>query len=262
MGCIHAGELSDLCYYYLVEMGYLLDPCVRQAFGIIAYYRFKDDVFIIFQTDGDTVQACIAAIQHRAKYFVVTEDKISSTSVDMLDITLSKTNSWIKSGLLHVSHFVKPSAIGKYLSSDSVHPSSTHMGWPLARVSHFKLCNTDIHGYYDSCVKFHNKLSRDSPGHVALQWFKRRFLGLDVFQKPFHEKVPCTYVAVPFSRVWNGAGLNRCLKSVYDDHAALISDFTDLPMLASIAWSKAQANLLQTLHTTWKRAYINGRRQG
>ena len=262
MGCIHSGDLSDLCFYVLVECGYILDPGIREALGIVAYFRFKDDILLVMNCDEDGVQECVESIRQRAEYFIVTIDEISTTSVDMLDITLSKDRSWISSGLLHISHYVKPTATGKFLSSDSVHPRSTHLGWPLARIPHFKLCNTTKHDYYESCVKFYNKLARDSPGHSALQGFKYRFLGIQPQSQDFALKPHCTYIAIPFSRVWRGAGFANFLRSVFADHEPLIEKFTSLPMLANIAWCKAGQNLFDTLFMTWKRANTNGRRQG
>lgn len=256
MGCIHNGDVGDLCDYVLVELGFILDPRVRESFGIISYTHFKDDLLLIIDNSLDVVYDCIGDIQQRAQYFTATVDEVSIESVEMLDVTLSKTTSWHNSDVLRVSHFVKPTAVGQFRFSDSCHPRSTHNGWPLARLPHFKLTNTCMSDYKDGCILFHNKLANHDPGHNALQRFRNRVLGLDVCGSKDSDGIPRAYVAVPFSHACRGANFNGVLASVHNKHAELLAIAeTSVPMLANVAWSKAATNLLTKVYGTWKCAY-------
>lgn len=47
MGLRHSGEITDASFYNLVEKGFIARPEVLQAFGIIHYSRYRDNLLIL-----------------------------------------------------------------------------------------------------------------------------------------------------------------------------------------------------------------------
>ena len=56
MGLIFAGELSDSCYYAMVEFPWLEQIGVQDEHHIEFYRRFRDDKLLIVSEDFDGVR--------------------------------------------------------------------------------------------------------------------------------------------------------------------------------------------------------------
>ena len=62
---------------------------------------------------------------------------ISSTSVNYLNLNLSKGERWQATGKLDVKPFVKPTKQGIILHSSSMHHPTVHASWPLGQYLDF-----------------------------------------------------------------------------------------------------------------------------
>ncbi len=48
MGLICSGEVSDATLYFLCETWFVDSPEIRAEFGLVGYWRFKDDIMLDF----------------------------------------------------------------------------------------------------------------------------------------------------------------------------------------------------------------------
>ena len=51
MGMTMSGDVSDLCFYYFVEDGFIDSDVPRREYGVLFYARFKDDFVVIGESE-------------------------------------------------------------------------------------------------------------------------------------------------------------------------------------------------------------------
>ena len=144
MGLIISDQIANTSLYVLGERDFALDATVQRAAGILAYFRYMDD--LLFITDGKPFSEGFYdfwfEFQRRiAPYKIVCS--VSSHSMTFLELQITKQGDFHHSGHLQFWAERKESAIGQPLSHASDHPISVHMSWPYSlqrRMSN--LCST------------------------------------------------------------------------------------------------------------------------
>jgi hypothetical protein len=136
MGLPHSGAVADTSLRNLMEKGFVDSPSILARYDIYAYYRFKDDIFIIAKTRTGA-RAFVVELMKNSKYYAIKVESVSSTSCKMLDLRI-----WWD-GFFHTKVEIKDTAMGMPLSHESNHPSTIHYNWPKAYIQRlFSLCTT------------------------------------------------------------------------------------------------------------------------
>ena len=179
MGMICSDEISSINFYCLAERPFLLVPSIREQFGIVEYFRYKDDLLIFTSGDSDLQAHLLESLGEAAQHFKLKRDKACKYSVDMLDCTLSKGGSltggqWASTGLLDISIFVKNTSQMVPLCSSSMHHPSLHMAWPSARLKHFYALCSGRKPYRYACNRFVDTMRYMLPLHPWLLFHGQR----------------------------------------------------------------------------------------
>ena len=80
MGLIHSGCLSDLAFNRVVE-----SRINFAEVGIRAYYRFRDDIFLVADSKQHVEAALVSIRRLASPHWVVTAERPSAYSASMLD---------------------------------------------------------------------------------------------------------------------------------------------------------------------------------
>ena len=143
MGLPGAGEISDAALLSMAELPYATDPEVQKKFGIHEYLRFKDDIFIVFDSPNKVIGEWLRNFRQRTRFFVIEMDKLSSSGVVMLDTFVSKGLGFESTGHLDPDLYEKPSSIKLPLSRFSAHNPAIHHHWPGGQIHRYKpLCSS------------------------------------------------------------------------------------------------------------------------
>lgn len=132
MGLRHSSSICDAAFFALCEKPWSLKPVVQNKFRIVMYYRFKDDVFILWLHHGDitTFSNWFYSLQKRAEpVFTMKCVEFSRTSVTMLAVVVERSK------VAHSRFATKPRPLsndGPMLSVHSGHPWHVHLSWPLS----------------------------------------------------------------------------------------------------------------------------------
>ena len=130
MGLIASGDLADAAFYHRVEAPFATAAHIHDLYGIIAYFRFKHDIFIIGSVRSNT-REFIWEMQRRAGYFTIELDTINSTQIRYLELLVTKG---VLSQRFLVTPTWKPTSLGIPLCTTSTHPFSTHRSWPISMI--------------------------------------------------------------------------------------------------------------------------------
>ena len=127
MGLVHSGELADLCLHVRVERDFVCVDSFRQQYGLIRYYRFKDDVLTIMR-DSSCVLPFFHEYARRAGYYKVELEDVSGHLARYLDISIVRAG-----GTYTIRPFFKETTLNSTpLSVSSAHAPHVHGSWPLA----------------------------------------------------------------------------------------------------------------------------------
>jgi hypothetical protein len=126
MGLQHSSELANLTLLLLVEEGFAISRIVQERFGIVCYFRYFDDTFIV-----SARPSLFDSFYRRYKIEcgcvtpeIVERDK---PAVDVLNMRVC-----IRGSALHTYTIFKPSSLNVPLMSDSSHPPTSIDGpWGL-----------------------------------------------------------------------------------------------------------------------------------
>ena len=133
-GLPHAGDLCDLLFWRAVERALISLPAIRSAYGVLEYFRFRDDMAILSSLPQDHPTICkfVKILQGKAKKlgYIIKEEEVG-TSVPFLDTTVSIVDQTVV-----VEPFVKPNAIYNVpLCRSSGHAAHVHDSWPQAQIA-------------------------------------------------------------------------------------------------------------------------------
>ena len=126
----------------VMERQYILKQEVERERHIKAYFRHRDDIFLI-ASDGN---GNLGTVAKHWKHVAVTSKSpsliegwiVSSETVVCLDTELYKGPRWKSMGKLDSRTHIKPSSLGVPLSPLSSHPKWVHNWWPLGEIRRFE----------------------------------------------------------------------------------------------------------------------------
>ena len=249
MGLMCSGEISDWTFFADAEENFVLDEGVRTRFGIVLYLRFKDDIFVVLEAEDDVVTTFLEEFQALAGDFVLKLDADSTSSVEMLDLTISKGARWSRSGVLDTAVYIKPTANGIPLSSESFHAPSVH-SWPLERIKHFFRISSAIGAAKATSRSFLAKLLKHDPLHPVAIRAESAIRGSSRACCDFVKRTrPSSWLPLAYSPVWARAGLTHTLNSLHEQlPASLKGDTIQFPSIG-IAWSLGGKHLYRRVQS-------------
>ena len=68
MGLECSGDVSDICFHEMVEVGFVLDEEIRKKFFVEFYGRFRDDILVVLGGDSDTRLAVAREMKRRSRF--------------------------------------------------------------------------------------------------------------------------------------------------------------------------------------------------
>ena len=239
MGLLSSDEISNFSFYQLVEKHVLTDS-YKQEFGLKLWLRFKDDIFVVLDSEHDKRVEFWHDVRKRAEFFVTKVDCVSRSSLDMLDMVVYKGNRFAASGKLDIGAFVKTSHQGTSLSHRSGHHPSVHMSWPSARMSHFYRICTNKHDRRIAQKAFVAKLMADDPQHPMLEVFGRDSRGGSF--KSSEVVRPSSWLVLPHHPCWQTAAIAAAIKACTHKFAAEYFGY-----LPRISWKNGGTHLWRTV---------------
>ena len=125
----------------------------------------------------------------------------------MMDLEIFKGPRWMSSNFLDTKIFQKPTKIGAPLGHDSYHHPSIHR-WPIERIKHFRILSTDSKAYREFSKNYMKWLAANSPGHPALDEFRRILYNRRHVSRCSERKyVPEHWIPIRYHEIWHRAGL-------------------------------------------------------
>jgi hypothetical protein len=155
MGLTHSGETADAALANCMELGLINDPHAHTVHGLVAYYRFKDDILMI----GDNrmrIRALYKQMEERSKFYVLYTEGVSKSHARMLDTLLTYDGNKIESSVAY-----KDTATDTTLSTGSAHHTQVHMMWPQAYVTRIFNLTTNQDKAAMEMSKFLKRLQRN-----------------------------------------------------------------------------------------------------
>ena len=131
MGHKHSGEVVGLAFYYEVEE-WAIRTSTRQEYGIVGYWRYRDDILIIGNDRQLTVKYC-QTLRNKASLFKLECEGFFSSSVHFLEVRITKAPTSYEYG----PEF-KPTSLQIPLATDSAHPRHVHCSWPIGQLKRFE----------------------------------------------------------------------------------------------------------------------------
>lgn len=128
-GLTHSGAVSDSALY--ARETRVLDPGTLQEYGVVAYYRYRDDFLIGFETDNDiwpcrNVAGFKRLLAHHAGYFTI-EGVSCGFEVTYMEMHITSRPPHIM-----IRHAIKDTALNNPLRVHSSTPHFVHRTWPIA----------------------------------------------------------------------------------------------------------------------------------
>ena len=116
----------------------LIDHHIAHNTCITTYYRYIDDIFIIWKSTKKSLEENIT-YWNTLSSCELELTAFSDTTVDFLDLTLRKQ---YHTNIIHTSVFFKPTSKFNYISPTSCHPPHTLKGWIKAEINRHYLLTT------------------------------------------------------------------------------------------------------------------------
>ena len=246
MGLISSGPVSDYAFFCLAESGFLLDDTVRARHHIRAYFRFKDDLFLIIGGDGVSRRAFFYELQERSKYFRLLVDCIHASEVEMLDMIFYKGSNWQHTNILDHRVRIRRSALGVCLSDTSMHHTNVHTTWPLSRIGVIRRRCSTQHTANIAVSEFLGVLTSCCPSHVAVRIFQ---MGSKAPSSRPACKFSSSWLVLSHHPVWEKGGLSLKLHNIFLKWAPQLEaageDLSDLR--CRIAWSLGGNSLVSRI---------------
>ena len=128
MGTRFGGYVADLALLSKVEW-WCTAPGVQKKNGIIAYWRFRDDLLFLSKGPGEKFVPFFHEFRQKAGYFKILLEEVGY-EVEYLDMKVT-----INDHHLSITPKLKGSTMVTPLAIDSCHPSTAHAYWPTAMMA-------------------------------------------------------------------------------------------------------------------------------
>ena len=116
-----SGDLCDMTMHNTVEHNFIDNDGARSSFKMLEYARYKDDIFVIIDRDVAAVRRLASASSARSTVWRLSLESVSSSSVDFVDLHISRGCRWGATRCLDIEVHYKPSTQKVYLSATSFH---------------------------------------------------------------------------------------------------------------------------------------------
>lgn len=136
MGLIHSSELCDITFYRCVEHRLVTNGLALEHFGILEYFRFRDDILLLYDAESNKMPQFIKLLRLKARYVDLEVVSVSSSSTTMLDLHLHRNFNNGVYGVSFAPHF-KPTSLQTPLSCLSAHHPNVHVSWPFSCIRNF-----------------------------------------------------------------------------------------------------------------------------
>ena len=166
----------------------------------------------------------LRAFKRRCRSFKVLVESISISKAVFLDLELSKGDTWRRDGNLDVSMHIKSTALGIPLSDSSSHPPNCH-NWPVSRFYIFGKRVSSKAALVSAQNRLISDLVRGGPDHVCINLLKSSLGYRSVADDRLpRDKPRCSWLVVPFHKIWHNAGLGGVAKSIYGFWSPLLTE--------------------------------------
>ena len=138
MGLIQSANVCDAMFLQRVEKRTLL-PKLLARLGVVHYWRYRDDILGIVDTDisGTYPARLFRHMKANCKYFKLDIAEYGSRSTTFLDMQLTMSHNRVS-----VDYYAKPN-LGPPLSPESGHHPSTHRSWPGGTIQRIRnICSS------------------------------------------------------------------------------------------------------------------------
>lgn len=216
MGLIHSGDLVDFSFWWAVERCFVESLKVRSRVGLRHYWRYRDDILCIFDEQSADIHKFISAFRLKAHVFKIVCDKISSETVNMLDVTISVH---LNQGKFHLQYkpFFKPTSLHVPLSTTSAHNTSTLVSWPFNEIRRLALLSSTRHDFFQAKLTFVSRFI-DAFEPMVLVDALLKYDPWHIFKEttPNCKSKKSTvsfWLAIPFHPFWLKSGLQRAINN-------------------------------------------------
>lgn len=217
MGLRHSGAIADAALHELAERHFAADAAVHEHYGIDAFFRFRDDVFILGCDEGKATEF-IHQYSTRAQYFKTSLEDKSYECVRFLEVAVSKN---LATKRYDVTPTFKKTSLGRPLGADSAHPPATRQ-WPVARIDAYDKISSNPQLAMTAKELFINRfLNFYAPSYLV-----DRMRNATVTQGPRNQRQHTTnrngnviWLVLSYHPAWDGAGLKRALRDFQQDAA-------------------------------------------
>ena len=227
MGMAASGHIADSVFYFMAEKDFILEQTTRDSYGLVFYARFKDDIFLIFDTPEDSlygIRRFVENFKRRSGPFLIQIDSISKHGCQMLDLFVSSGCSTPKFSL-----FKKESSIWRPLSLESCHTPTVHVHWPI-----------------NQCMRVRERFSDSTAAGIAVEDFRRAYQlemgGVDIceMKRPRDKLVElCSWLVLPYDFIIGPSRVQQVLNRIKVPSGAL--------KRVRISWSLANKHLMHLL---------------
>ena len=179
-------------------------------------------------------------MKRRSRFFRLKVESIHEKYAVMLDLVVSKSVHFEKTGFLDIGIHTKLTAQGAALSSSSRHHPSVHLSWPMSRLLHYHAVCTHKTLFVEAALKLFQKVLASDSGHPCLgQLVSSIVAARPILSQNFSRKSICSRLVLPYHP--GLSGINRRLKSLTNVFKA--QGLQD--SVPQVAWSISDLNILR-----------------
>jgi len=139
MGLKHSGETMDIALANLCEVCWCTNPRIMEMHGIVKYWRYRDDGFVI-ASDRSMTYHYFKGMRERAKYFKVVIEGTNRKALKFLEVMVRKVNKQY----ICTPCFKETTLRNHPLCITSAHPWHTLVSWPVAQLRRLGSISTSI----------------------------------------------------------------------------------------------------------------------
>ena len=142
IGLMMSGELTDWCFWQLLELPFLLQ-CNLDRWKISRWWRYRDDILILSHEPLD-IHKFLRELERTCSIWPieVKEDEVNQKSIHYLDVRVAVGDEGVS-----VRPEYKETKLKIFLDSSSAHTPSVHRSWPRMMMSRLqsRCLNFPIH---------------------------------------------------------------------------------------------------------------------
>jgi Reverse transcriptase (RNA-dependent DNA polymerase) len=216
-----------------------IDDCVR-SFNPIAYYRFIDDLFIIWDKNRDDLQTMIDAVNTVDPNNLQLTFVMSNKTNTFLDVEVMITDRLVLEGKLDWKVFFKPTDTHQLLHRKSCHPPHTYRGLIKSQIIRYKRLCSQQEDFEWACKVLFQVLTKRGYHLTELLSIKTKVENLDTeLQRQGNPKEPSLYLIIQWdARLRNLPRWIRDQWREYWDNNPHIQD--RVPKQITTSWKRAR----------------------